>query len=421
MASYGSNAMLVAAREERGWSQLRLAAELQKQGRSEGHELASMSSLRVMISRWENGHQQPDGFHRKLLGKVFGEVDLMLGFEAPDTLVAPPGAGRPDVQRREFARLAGYTIFAMGESLTFESLMPTFELTNPKELRRALGMPNVGESQIRRLERAADHYGEIYFTSHLEDIAPRLGGHYYATVNLLRQSQAAHRTRLLAVVARLGGLMGCLAFDVSQYDLAHEYFDASIEAANQATNARLGAYLVVARSRLAYYEDDYRELVDHARRALALGGKQVSPRLCSWLFSTEAHGQAGLGDVVGTEEALAHAERAFERSQDSHTEVDTKHFSYDHLKANAGTCYVLLGKPSPAISSIGEALSLAKPSEVRFSVTTEMDLAIALLQTGEVAEARETARSALNMGNASLVTPVVKRARMFKRMLASMR
>src|SRR4051794_29882765 len=47
------------ARESRGWTSARLNYELRRAGAQSGVATASESSLRVMISQWENGHQIP--------------------------------------------------------------------------------------------------------------------------------------------------------------------------------------------------------------------------------------------------------------------------------------------------------------------------------------------------------------------------
>jgi peptide deformylase len=75
------NALLIQAQEERGLSNRQLARELQRQAALEGHPVAEVESLVSLLSRWRNGRQQPDAFHRLLLRKALGKTDRELGFE----------------------------------------------------------------------------------------------------------------------------------------------------------------------------------------------------------------------------------------------------------------------------------------------------------------------------------------------------
>jgi transcriptional regulator with XRE-family HTH domain len=67
-------------RRRRGWSQDKLIAELRKVAASEGYTLPANGSLVCMISRWENGHCEPDAVYRYLLRKIYGKTDVELGF-----------------------------------------------------------------------------------------------------------------------------------------------------------------------------------------------------------------------------------------------------------------------------------------------------------------------------------------------------
>ncbi|HEU4399195.1 MAG TPA: peptide deformylase [Actinomycetota bacterium] len=79
-----SNALLIQAQEERGLSNRQLARELQRQAALEGHPVAEVESLVSLLSRWRNGRQQPDAFHRLLLRKALGKTDKELGLQPLD-------------------------------------------------------------------------------------------------------------------------------------------------------------------------------------------------------------------------------------------------------------------------------------------------------------------------------------------------
>jgi len=71
-------------RKRRGWSQARLCQELRKAAASQGYELPGDASLACMVSRWENGHCEPDILYRSLLCQVYGKTEEELGFTDAD-------------------------------------------------------------------------------------------------------------------------------------------------------------------------------------------------------------------------------------------------------------------------------------------------------------------------------------------------
>src|SRR5512145_651303 len=69
-----------AARQERGWSQSRLIAEMEVAASRRGVTLPSRETLKSRVSRWENNHAKPDDFYRQLLREALGLDDRELGF-----------------------------------------------------------------------------------------------------------------------------------------------------------------------------------------------------------------------------------------------------------------------------------------------------------------------------------------------------
>src|SRR5215213_1901894 len=73
------SALLRNARLSRGWSSARLRQELTRAATRLELPVAGDASLRVLISRWENGHAMPDPVNRLLLQDVFGLDATALG------------------------------------------------------------------------------------------------------------------------------------------------------------------------------------------------------------------------------------------------------------------------------------------------------------------------------------------------------
>ena len=89
------NNRLREVRIARGWSQGRLIFAMRQEGASRGLSLASPASLKTQISRWENGHCQPDAMYRNVLAAVYGLSQERLGLLG-DAGVERLGLGVPE-------------------------------------------------------------------------------------------------------------------------------------------------------------------------------------------------------------------------------------------------------------------------------------------------------------------------------------
>ncbi|MGY2876464.1 transcriptional regulator with XRE-family HTH domain [Marmoricola sp. URHA0025 HA25] len=97
---------LKASRQARGWSQLHLVAELERACTARGIGPPTRASLKTQVSRWENGHIEPDDLYSSLLAEVYGTTPADLGLRSQSTLWEPrAGAlGRPSAELVESLR-----------------------------------------------------------------------------------------------------------------------------------------------------------------------------------------------------------------------------------------------------------------------------------------------------------------------------
>jgi transcriptional regulator with XRE-family HTH domain len=78
------------ARATRGWSQPRLIAEMRRAAlQLFGHQLPCDSSLKAMVSRWENNWREPDRYNRRVLAAALGLSEDLLGSTAPEEVAEP--------------------------------------------------------------------------------------------------------------------------------------------------------------------------------------------------------------------------------------------------------------------------------------------------------------------------------------------
>lgn len=74
------------ARTARGWSQAQLIHALSREAAADGMRLPAHESMRIMLSRWENGHVQPDETYRRYLCAVFDSGAGALGLRSSKQL-----------------------------------------------------------------------------------------------------------------------------------------------------------------------------------------------------------------------------------------------------------------------------------------------------------------------------------------------
>ena len=74
---------LAAARTARGWTQGQLMRAMRARARLDGHELPDSGTLRVMLSRWENGRHHPAPLYRRLIADALEMSEADLGFPLP--------------------------------------------------------------------------------------------------------------------------------------------------------------------------------------------------------------------------------------------------------------------------------------------------------------------------------------------------
>ena len=140
---------LRAARSNRGWSLTTEAERIVELGRERGQAVATVSSLRSQISRWENGHALPDPQYRELLSDLLGHSAAELGIGG---VVTAPGS---DPASRLHAALdAAAAVDAAALALWRE------QLDSAQRLDDELGATAAGSlvrAQITALEEALTH------------------------------------------------------------------------------------------------------------------------------------------------------------------------------------------------------------------------------------------------------------------------
>jgi len=419
MVAASSDTPLRQARVRRGWSLREAARELRVRAAEVGRPLPGPEVLVSMISRWELGRHLPGPSYRWLFSEVYAVPEAALF-----------GAG--DVNRRQF------TVVALGAAvdaiIPSTPTRPDSEPSRPPpqtlvdtltrsaresvELSRQVEASELGPTTLEHLELTVERVGLIFLNTPPEQVSEEIGWHRHRATELLAGRQTlAERRHLYVALGWLTGLLGHLGFDLGDYSTARTHCLTALQLAREADHRELGAWIRSLQAMIALYSGWFQEAADlaWAGEELATGGTVGRVQLP--VLAARAY--ARLGDRRGADAAVHRAEEAFERlSSPSRPESV---FSVDAARVPfcAGTAYVWLGQPRRAEIHSRQALALydAATGATRWPANQALarcDLAMALLQLGEVEEACRIGSEALAIFGERRADSVLRRAHEFQ-------
>jgi tetratricopeptide (TPR) repeat protein len=190
-----------------------------------------------------------------------------------------------------------------------------------------------------------------------------------------------------------------------------------LQLAREAGHQALEAWIRSLQAMIALYSGWFQEAADLVWAGEELAADRTVGRVQLPVLAARAYSR--LGDRRGADAAVHRAEEAFERLS-SPVRSDSV-FSVDAARVPfcAGTAYVWLGEPRRAEAYSRRALALydAATGATRWPANQALarcDLAMALLQLGEVDEACRTGSQALAIFRERRADSVLRRAREFQ-------
>jgi transcriptional regulator with XRE-family HTH domain len=407
------NKRLRLQRRLRGWSQEdvaaglhRLAAELD--GSEPGVDAA-------MVSRWERGTRRPRPRYVRLLCNLFELPAEQLGIvEDPDLGALPEPAADAleddELGRRDF-------ISQVSALLDVAPLpMPRFEPAGQEpweRLARALRRPG------RVDDETLDHVEQI--TVALQSLGPTqvgpralLGpvtGHLDAITMLLQGApRPGLRVRLCSLAAETAGLAGWLRWSLGDADAAAAYFQTALDAAHEAGDRALGAWLMgSAACQPPHREDPHERLRQLRGRTHGFVQADATRDTRVWLAAKEADACAMLGDAAGCLHALDQAETEL-RCRDRGESPRPRFSSVDEtwLGGERGASLARLGMTREARAILQRVLAALGPSSEHDRVWLFTSLASTYATDAEPEEAVRVARLALNGASRLRLEPVLR-------------
>jgi len=374
---------LKAIRTAAGKRQIELLVALEAAGRQLSVEVAPRTSLKRMVSGWENGAPMSADY-RRLFAVVYGISEADLGFipKADKPPAAPLGA----------------------------------EL-DPWELADALTHSSITPPTLAEMERAVLGYAARYPTTPPAELFPLV------TRQMTRMKDAISRPQPLAVrrqsVALLGvlsGVAGQLALDLHQPDRADGMFSVGRLAATEADDRDLAAWVAANQSIGPYYAQQYAAAADLLDDAERLARSASSLRRRAWVAAMHARALAAAGSRDQALAALTRAHNAIRAATDPPRGTDF--FDAPRLDGITGSVYLLLRDPRPAEEFIRRSLDHRSQADAKGRALLTLDLAACRVLEGEQDEAGHLIDSALDLAAAAMVRPIVDRARAVRRHMA---
>jgi tetratricopeptide (TPR) repeat protein len=392
-------------RLRRGWSLEDVARQLIELGIRTAEPNLGVNA--DMVGRWERGERSPRPPYPKLLTLLYGCSAEELGIRRRKS---PEQEAENEMERRKVLRGLGITFLgsALGER-RFESkdLLRAAERPIPVDA-NAVQVTEEVLAQVRRIDDLLGSRAALPSVLALGNLVAQL---------LQGRPRAEVRLSLLSQLSQISQLQGWLAFDMADNEAARAHFKDGLQAAHEARDEALGAYILGYSSILATYSGEPQEGLAFAQAAQSRARRAATGAIRSWIATVEAEAWANLGVAPETEEALDRARTALGRAKREDDPSWIYHYDEAGLKSAAGTCYLLLGLTERARAAINEAIALSRTTEVREQAIYRTRLAAVCIPHGEIEEACRLALDALEIAEETRSERAVHRVRELREQL----
>lgn len=331
-------------RRGRGWSQSRLLHAVQQLAAAEGSALPEPASLRVMLSRWENGHTIPDDVYRRYLRIVLACTDADLGAPGDDTGSLAPGSLEPPE--------------AMGSYLR------------------------------QHLEAALEQEVKVDLVAGAGPLLSSATAHVSLSETLARTASGSGREALLRLACRYAEFAGWLHQDALRLDEARRWSERALAYARELGDDQRVAYVLMRQSNIAVDAGHKRRAAELAMAAQRAGPS--TPRLKAVISRQLALGHAAQGDAAAATDAMAVARRSVAEPAAASLDPFEESLAYcteAYIASEAGDCWLRLKQPDRAIVELERALAMWPDQAGRDRSLVLVRLARAYLAQGELEQA----------------------------------
>ncbi|ROP33509.1 hypothetical protein EDD30_6496 [Couchioplanes caeruleus] len=288
---------------------------LRKAAAASGAQVATPSSLKTMLSRWENGLRLRDPLYQRLLCQVYCQTPDELGFTAGDVELPARSHLAPPVG----PEMVQYFRNVFAEHLRADNLMGPSHLVDVVRAQAAL----------------------------LDQMLPN--------------ARDSVRDELLLLALRYNEFTGWLYQDACTAEQAMRFTDRSMDYALEIGRASETSYVLMRKADIAADQDKPERVIGLTDAALRGPGK-LSPRSRALILRLRGRAHARLGDAGECERALDAARADVER--DHEPDGLTDYCTPAYIGMEAASCWSRLEQFGKAIAAYEQSLS-AWPAELR--------------------------------------------------------
>jgi hypothetical protein len=350
-----------------------------------------------MVGRWERGERQPRGIYRGLLAVLYETTTEALGLYQPTTSERVI----EEMQRRAFLQHMGA---AAGVAVTSVAMEPW------ERLSAALRQPGRLDREIvSELEHVTVTLEGLESQVSPKALLGPVVGHLDTLTSLLKGvPRPSLHQQLCSLAGETAGLAGWLTWDLEDRKAAGAYFRTGIQAAQEADDRALGAYLVGS----SCVQPAYRERPSARLRRLeghthGFARADATPSTQAWLVTLEAEAHALMGDERATLRAMDEAEAIMSRAADDGVSQRPRvvFFNRAYLTGERGVALARLDKPDAAQDVLASALASLEPEAMKTRPRLLTALATSHVRQGNIEEACQLGADALGLATQQEVAP----------------
>ncbi|MBT8228275.1 MAG: hypothetical protein HKP61_10405 [Dactylosporangium sp.] len=194
---------------------------------------------------------------------------------------------------------------------------------------------------------------------------------------LLPDAAGPLRDRLLSLYANLSRFAGWLSFDLNNYEAASIYYESARQAAHEAHDTELGAFVLCNMSHLATWRGQPRIGIDHAVAAQGWAGQTEDARLQAYTADVTARAYTADGNARAAFTALDLARRSLDRvTSDPRPTSHAYFYDVGLFTSIKSDCHRRFGQ-------LRESTQLAEAAVRQIDPSYARNLAFAIIDLGE--------------------------------------
>ena len=384
--------------------------ELRRLAERKKVNVASATSLKTQLSRWENGHVTPD-YYQALLCELFQSTPGELGFgiqELSDGSSKERSPGIALIAKREWSRDDINSLSASFDDAIASSTLADIEMLAHEWL--AADKPQLVELNAGRrigdsLVATAEH--RVIQLRRADDFVSGRTSHtlvhqeLQATTKLLDEATLTddQARRLLTATGELAQLAAWVTADAGLYKQAAKYTEGGVLAAHAADNEPLAANVISTLSYQLANTGNPRQAALLARTAYAGARHSATATTKALLLERIAWADAKSGDLVSCERALGQVEDNFNHAKPEDDPDWVYWLNREEIDVMAGRCLTELKQPARAEPLLRSATSGYDNALIRENSLYLSWLAEDYILLNEIDIAAEVAMRVLELGS----------------------